>query len=143
MNTLIDIIRNRKAGRVRLSFASYGDEPIRESLSRFGLGRDQADPRLREVQRDEARYILVSLLTRDMAYHGDVMPLNEAESLADHFMSAFPAGRSRFLTNLEEPENLHRPFDVAWTPMTASTFDGGVICLASPIAGCLWVEDED
>lgn len=144
MNPLVDIIRKRKAGRVRLNLSSYDDEPMPEILSRFGLGCDQfPDPRLREVTRAEARQILMSLLAQDMAYHADIMPLSEAESLADHFLSAFSAAHSRFVTNLERPENPHRPFDVASSPMTESTFDGGVVCLAKPIVGCLWIEDED
>jgi hypothetical protein len=144
MSPLLDIIRKRKAGRVRLNLASYRDEPIPEILSRFGLGCDRSpNPILREVSRAEARQILVSLLAQDMAYHADVMPLSEAESLVDHFLSAFPPEHAKFVTNLGRPDNSDRHFDVASSPMTQSTFDGGVICLASPIVGCLWVEDED
>lgn len=112
--------------------------------SRFGLGCGHfPDPLLREVQRPEARSILMSLLMKDMAYHADIMSLSEAESLVDHFLSAFSAVDARFVTNLEKPENTDRPFDLASSPMTQSTFDGGVICIARPIAGCIWIEDED
>lgn len=144
MNPLVDIICKRNAGRVRLMFASYHEEPLPEILRRFGLGDDQLpDPWLREVKCEEARQILVSLLTHDMAYRAEIMTLGEAESLVDHFLNAFPAQDAKFVTNLDKPKDPHRPLDVASSPMTKSTFDSGVVCLSKPVAGCLWVEDED
>jgi hypothetical protein len=144
MNPVADLIASRKAGHVRVSLASYHDEPLSEVPGRFGLGCEQSpDSRLRAVRRSEARSILVSLLRQDMAYRTDIMSLAEAESLVDQFLSMFSADGARFVTNLNRPGNPDRPFDGAWSPMTESTFDGGVVCIAKPVAGCIWVEDED
>jgi hypothetical protein len=144
MNPLVKLVTKRAAGRVRVDLASYHDESLLEVLNRLGLGCEQfPDPQLREVHRSEARSILVSLLRLDMAYHAEIMALNEAESLADDFLGIFSAENARFVTNLGKPDKPDRPFDVASSPMTESTFDAGVVCIARSIVGCIWVEDED
>jgi hypothetical protein len=142
MNALLDLIAKRKAGHVRVSFVSYYDQTALEVWARFGLGCGKCpDPRLRDIERSEARNILISLLRWDMAYHTDLMPEQAAETLADQFLQNFPASDTRFVTNLDRPNDPRGPF--GWSPMTQSTFDAGVVCLAKPVAGCFWVEDED
>ena len=144
MNSFVQLVTKRNVGRVRASFISYWDETLPEVLARFGLGCEEfPDPRLRQVRRAEAHTILVSLLRQDMAYHLEILSQDDAESLADHFLQCFPSDDTRFLTNLEKPEDPGRPFDVGSSPMTGATFDAGIICIAKPLAGCLWVEDED
>jgi hypothetical protein len=143
MSSLFDLVAKRKAGHVRVSFTSYYDQPLLEVLARFGLGCSEFhDPMLREVDRAEARSVLVSLLSRDMAYNATLMTTQEAEILAEQFLQSFSAD-ARFMTNLERPEDTERPFDVGSSPITESTFDAGIICLAKPVAGCVWFEDED
>jgi hypothetical protein len=144
MDASFDLISKRAAGHVRVGFTTYYDQPLPEVLARFGLRNEEfLDPRLREISREEASHILVSLIRLDMAYHAPLMSDGDAETLAQRFLVQFPSDGTRFLTNLGRTENVNRPFDVGTSPMTQSTFDGGVICLAKPVAGCVWFEDED
>jgi hypothetical protein len=144
MDSPFDLISKRDAGHVRVSFTTYYDQPLPELLERFGLGsKEFPNPRLRDISREEASRILMSLLRLDMAYHAQLMSEGDAEVLARRFLEQFPCEGTRFVTNLGKAQNINRPFDVDSSPMTQSTFDGGVICLAKPVAGCVWVEDED
>lgn len=144
MDSPFDLISKRTAGHVRVGFTTYYDQPLPEVLARFGLGNEEfADPHLREISREEASYILMSLMRLDMAYHLPLMSDGDAKALTQRFLGQFPSEGTRFLTNLARAENANRQFDLGSSPMTQSTFDGGVICLAKPVAGCVWFEDED
>lgn len=144
MNPLIQLINRRNAGWVRVSFVSNYHDPLPKVLARLGLQcAEFPDPQLREVPRSEARSILVSLLRQDMAYRAELMPQAEAESFADQFLGNFSSDDARFITNLDQPDNPARPFDGGYSPMTQSTFDGGIIGIENSLVGCFWVEDED
>lgn len=142
MSPLSDIILKRAAGFVRVNLVSHSNEPLTATLRRLGLGIDEtADRSLREIRRSEAKNTLVSVLTTDMAYSTEVMPRNEAAALVDRFLDMFPGEETRFLTNVAQLEDSGH--SSSWSSMTISTFDGGVVCISTSIAGCIWVEDED
>jgi hypothetical protein len=142
MNPLVELIAKRRAGHVRVSFVSYYGEPISELIAKFGLGCDEfPDPQLREVKRSEARRIIALMLGADMAYRVGLMPAEEAEEMAESFLENFPSEHSRFITNIQVLED--DLSNIGSSPMTRSTFDAGVLCVAEPVAGCIWFEDED
>jgi hypothetical protein len=66
------------------------------------------------------------------------MSLEVAERLARRFLDLFPEG-AVFMTN----GTIALPGGGAWSPLTAATFDTGVIAISSARVGLLWVEDED
>lgn len=99
-----------------------------EAARRFGL-RASAEI-YGEIPREEARAVLVAVLTRDMAYDCELMTASAAASLADQFLAQFDAGSARCFTN-------------AGHPATDATFDTGILVLDAGRVGCAWFMDED
>lgn len=104
----------------------------------FGLKRD---PEIyREIDRAEARTILVGLLRRDLAYGVEVMPVEKARALVKRFLAEHATPGCRYFTN----KWLHAPpVGWSWIPATKATFDLGVLVVGESSSACLWVEEED
>lgn len=96
----------------------------------------------REVDRQAAFTIVSSCMHCDLAYRQELLPLDAARDLASRFLSLF-GGEARFFTN-GEPIDVFRPRSSrSWFPITAATFDAGVIAVSPSRVGIFWVEDED
>lgn len=77
------------------------------------------------------------------------MPATLATALIAAFLHDFDDGVANFFTNIDYSGEGRKlgTFDAwagpDWKPVTAATFDAGVIALSNGLAACLWVEDED
>jgi len=95
-----------------------------------------------EVSKVEAQAVLVTALTKDMAYNSPLVPLADATKLAAEFIDAFGKENARYYTNGDYGRPRSTP-GASWIPATEHTFDTGVLIVASKHAGCAWFMDED
>lgn len=94
------------------------------------------------MSRSEAKKGAASILHRDRAYDGEIMPANDASRLARGFLGFFTNGDVKCFTNgrLIKPSS---ESDRGWNAITEATFDCGIIVVADDSIGILWVADED
>lgn len=127
MAVIEDILAARRFGVVHCGVSSLTAPTIEELAREFGL---RSDARCyREIDEASARQSIQRLLHHDLAYSAEVMPERQAEKLTQRFFAQFGA-EAKYFTNNE-------------CPVTAATFDEGVLVLSPHLSGCLWVEDED
>jgi hypothetical protein len=144
MSVESEIIVARKCGIVRCGISSRCAPSVPELAAEFGLAEDPA--MYMEINADSARRLATLILNRDMAYSNEIIPTERAAALADRFLAQFGTDSVHFYTNTtlsgtSEPE---RPWSGAnWNPVTAATFDSGVLVTSPRCCGCFWIEDED
>lgn len=139
-----EIISARDCGVVHCGVSAHPAASLVELAVQFGLAADAAS--YREIDAQSARRLAELLLHYDLAYNAEVMPTARAAELADRFFNQFGANGVRFYSNgtfHEAREGKLTWPGVSWNPVTAATFDTGVLVLTPQSAGCLWVEDED
>lgn len=110
----------------------------------FGLASDPDC--YREIDAATARRLIELVLRQDLAYLTELIPLTRAVDLADRFLAPFGTDGVRFFTNAmfdEKAEPMFTLSSFGWNPVTAATFDTGVLVVGPQRCGCLWVEDED
>ena len=137
------IKKERASGRIICGTVAEADSPTALAAA-FGLS-DKASC-YRDTEPAMARSILTGVLHRDLAYGTRLMSLSRAEELAAAFVKAFDKPKSRFFTNGQFKDDAGVGLVLAgWNPATTSTFDTGILVLASPgsPSACLWVADED
>jgi hypothetical protein len=130
------MIEARRYGEIRMAVASEITGDLSRVLAKFGLLSDAS--MLVEHDRETALGILTELLWKDMAYEGECMPHERAESIAQSFFDQYSEATSRYYSNgnwtLRE----------SWNPLTEATFDAGIIITgADKKYFCIWFEDED
>lgn len=99
----------------------------------------------RELTRAGAAEWLRALLQRDLAYGAEAMAPSTAAGLVEEFLNLFPDAAT-FLTNAELPVEGARGQRLAlgaWEPLTAATYDSGVVAVSGRLVGLVWVQDED
>ncbi len=94
-------------------------------------------PRWREIDREAAESVAVSILHRDLAYGAVVMVKEQAEDFATRMLDSVSPVRACFTNGSWDTAR------DAWLSITDSTFDAGVVCVGADRAVLLWVEDED
>jgi hypothetical protein len=138
-----DLISKRRVGRVLVSVVNTSrKDPLPTVLRRLGI-RHQGGENSTELTADVARELLLTILTKGLAYNDDAMPLAAATELVDTTMSMmFPAG-AKLVTNLAGgiDDLRSRSYSLLW--VTDATFPVGVVAIGGRSAACLWVEDED
>ena len=89
------------------------------------------------IDRKTALRVLQRVLERDLAYDTPLMESARAQLLAESFLSLFSSS-ARYFTNgsLESGGS-------GWDPITAATFDHGVVAHDDRTIGIIWVQDED
>lgn len=98
----------------------------------------------REIDAAEALAVLEAVLHEDMAYGVEIMPRARAREIAQGLLAGYAGSETRYFTNGEYGLLHNNPnAGPGWNPATDSTFDTGVLVLASDKSLCLWVEDED
>ena len=131
------IIAARRYGEIRYSVASEPTGNLSRLLGKFGLTPDES--LLVEHDRDSALQILITLLWKDMAYEGECMPREEAESLARKILIEHESSGCRYFSNGNVAKG------ESWNPLTESTFDAGLV-VTDAVAQChfcIWFQDED
>ncbi len=105
-----------------------------------------------EVNHDTARWIMVRMLSRSLAYRTEIMDEREAKRLTEGFMTACARGtsgqRHRYFTNgkaVDGPAmyDVHLRPMLGCNPATESTFDTGVVMVTRLAIGLAWAEEED
>jgi hypothetical protein len=131
------IIAARRFGEIRYAVASEITGNLSRLLGKFGLTEDES--LLVEHDRDSALQILVTLLWKDMAYQGECMPRQEAESLAHQILAEHESSGCRYFSNGNVVKG------ESWNPLTESTFDAGLLVIntADKHHFCIWFQDED
>jgi hypothetical protein len=97
---------------------------------------------LSEIDDRAAIKIIEAILWKDLAYHAEIMPKEQAGEYARWFIENFSGPESRFFTN-GDWNDYHQTVSNSWYAFTDATFDAGVIVVSPQYAICLWVEDED
>jgi hypothetical protein len=131
------IISTRRFGEIRYAVASESTGDLSRLLAKFGLTPDAS--LLVEHDRDSALEILITLLWKDMAYEGECMPRQQAESLAQEILSDYERPGCRYFSN----GNIAK--GESWSPLTESTFDAGLVVTdeQTHMHFCIWFQDED
>ena len=140
-----EIIAARDCGAVRCGLSSQRSPAVSELAREFGLREERSC--YKEIDQEAARHLIRLVLQRDMAYDAEVMPEATAIELADRFLAQFGPGTQYFSNGTWHLPSVVRPDGVihgaSWDPVTAATFDTGVLAIGPQCSGCLWVEDED
>jgi hypothetical protein len=146
MTVAEEIIAARVYGVARCGLSKQPTRPTVPELAReFGLS-DEASS-YKEIDVAAARLLIRSVLHQDMAYKAEVMPESLAAHLADRFLAQFGPGARYFSNGSWHLPPIVRADGIvcgpSWDPVTAATFDTGVLAIGDERAGCLWIEDED
>jgi hypothetical protein len=115
---------------------------VEAAAAQFGLF---SSPRIYvEISEQEAVSVLCAVIGKDMAYQSELMPPQEANTLAKEFVHQFAGDRAKFYTNGEygKPRQ-SQTVGPSWMPATEATFDTGVLVVAPERIGCAWFMDED
>jgi hypothetical protein len=131
-----EIIRRRTCGHVRCGTSGEAAS-VTDVARAFGLSTDPSC--YHEIGESTARAIAVHVLNRDLAYHTEVMPTDDAIELVSLFFELCCGPSGRFFSN----GDFSQKAAASWMPATEATFDTGVLIVGSARSGCLWVEDED
>jgi len=140
MDVFEAIRKARTAGKLFCG-TTTGAKSVTALATAFGLKGDAS--LYHQVDAEMARSILVGVLHRDLAYGNRLMSLARAEELAGQVMDLFKAPGVRFLTNGQFKHAAAGLVLSHWDPATESTFDTGVLMLATGDSGCVWVAEED
>ena len=134
------ILQNRDCGELRISFSTNWEYPLSQILSGFGLFPEPGN--LKEVSTKEAKEIVETLLWKDLAYSGEIMPLEAAREYTEYLITDVVPQGSQYYTNALW-QKYHGASSFDFTPFTKSTFDGGIIAVSKKMSFLFWVEDED
>ena len=105
-----------------------------------------------EVYEETARWVIVRMLSRGLAYRTEIMDEAQARRLTEGFITACARGtsgqRHRYFTNgkaVDGPAmyDVHLRPMLGFNPATGSTVDTGVVMLTRQAIGLVWAEDED
>jgi hypothetical protein len=134
----------RNCGTVHCGLSSCPTPSVPELAAEFGLADNPAF--YKEIDAEAARRLAAAVINQDMAYNAEILPAARAAELAERFLAQFGTEGVRFYTNGTFHENpgpkLGSP-SASWDPVTAATFDTGILAIGRQCSGCLWVEDED
>ena len=126
--------------------AAQDSGPVHPVLDDFvrGFGFNGLGEHWAEISPSDATAVARHVLRKDLAYGAPLMPEEEATALAQGFVGLFD-GTVRCFTNGNSvlPAADPRSVPHSDSPISAATFDTGVVCLAASRTGILWVEDED
>ncbi len=145
-----EILKTRNCGLIHCEFIERDkDDDIRSSLIKFSENQgfkivEFDGGRLEKINIELAQKILTYILHYDLAYHSEIMPIENASLLARRFLKLFSPD-IKFFSNSPGTEEVKNEIVsmTGWLPITQATFDTGVIAVDGNHIGCLWVEDED
>lgn len=145
-NTLVaEVRRRRDRGRVHIArLPATGPVSVRTAADDAArcLGLNALGTEWLEIDADSATRVATRILATDLAYDTEVIPLADAERMAQAITAQAGAGAS-FLTNARWSFEQGDVKLSSWNPITNGTFDAGVVCVGATAVVMLWVEDED
>lgn len=121
-----------------------------EKLSVPEISAEEFMKSLIEINNSQlASSILTNLLHKDLAYDTEILSLEQANLLANAFISTF-SNQARYFSNSTWNENEYNKANRdlkcglrSWTPFTEATFDSGIIICDNDRVGIAWFADED
>lgn len=130
--------------------AGPAESRIAELLGELGYSQTGSD--LFPIEPDAALCVVTGILHRDLAYNSPMMEEPRAAELASSFLRSL--GPGRWFTNGDfplvhgrgSPKPAGSPTAWAggsWNPLSAATFDTGVLFAGADAVAIAWVEDED
>ena len=134
----------RACGVVHCGMSAHPSPTLAELANEFRLAPVVTS--YKEIDASAALRLAALILCQDTAYNAEIMPATRAAELASRFLAQFGTDGVRFFTNgtfHEAREQKLTWSGASWDPVTAATFDTGVLVLGPRCSGCLWVEDED
>lgn len=149
MTLIAEVLRRRTAGRTTCATMAINESGSATSIADAvvqthgfrGLGTGWL-----AISATDAHAIATSLLHRDLAHRSEIMPLDVASELATQFFDLAPEPHSYFTNGDWEiaPDADRTPATlIGWDPISASSFDAGIVCVGDGVAAVLWVEDDD
>jgi hypothetical protein len=149
MGVIEEILRLREAGHTTCAIADVrGAETGPSAVDRIvqAHGFRAIATEWHEVSAAEAQAIVTTLLHRDLAYGGEIMPLAIASDLATQFVDLAPEPQS-FFTNgdwsMTDDATTGPATMGAFDPISDATLDSGVVCLGDGRAALFWVQDDE
>jgi hypothetical protein len=117
---------------------------VREPWWRFTGEAFNPEGELDEIDEGWAIELLTWLIGNTMAYDVELIPVTQAAQFAARFVALLPSER-RWFTNGDRaaPGDFWYPRPSPWNPLTAHTFDTGVVAAAEERAWIAWFTDED
>ncbi len=138
MDVVAEIRIARRFGVTHCGVSARPSPALAELAAEFGLASDPGS--YSEIDAAAARRLAELVLSEDLAYNAAIRPADRAADLAGRFLAQFGTEGVRYYTN----GTFHESHGGAgWEPVTAATFDTGVLVIGPRGSGCLWVEDED
>ena len=135
-----EILRARGTGRVVCGELSESSFSVSRLAGRFDLDSDPANYRACSTR--EALFIAVRVISHHLVDDGPLVPLDRSESLAADFLSRFPPLGTSFFTNGEFSFIGSCSYLKKWRQVTPERSSSGLLVLADPLAGVLWVADK-
>lgn len=132
------ISKRRRVGKSICGAKLADVQTVGEAASIFGLNAQ--DETYDEIGEERALAVLKTVLHKDLAYNGELMPEQEAMQFAREFIKQFDDSPMRLFTNGDFDID---PTRASWSAATDATFDTGVLVLTPHAVGCLWFMDED
>ncbi|MBP1933011.1 hypothetical protein [Ammoniphilus resinae] len=141
------LVSNRDSGDVTCRMKDINQvgrvvEVKEQFLQEVGLNSDRIKGRWKEVDRKTAGRILEYILSVDMAYDIKLKSKPLADQLGRYFLNQFHFD-AKYYTNGDFEEKTGFLRIRGWIPVTASTFDTGVVVMDEDRIGILWTEDDD
>ena len=133
---LLKLLRDRSAGRVRITLAKNYNDDLESVMASIGLPRRSSD--LRKISRQEAINTLAMILWRDLAYGTQLIKQEEAHQRALEFVGEYASTGVEFYNNVQLSDNTS-----SWSPLSESTFDRCLLVVNQDSAVCVLAEDED
>jgi hypothetical protein len=146
IGNLNKLLSKRNSGSTNCSFKSMNNSvnEINKELflDELGFKSDEIKNEWEKVDETTAKKILEYILSYDMAYDAELGTKAKASLICSYFLNEFQSD-AIFFTNGYFDEDAGFFKLSAWTPLTDSTFDTGILAIDKNKIGILWAEDND
>jgi hypothetical protein len=139
---LLKLLKDRNAGRVKITFAKNYNYDLERVMARVGLPKGPSE--LRKVSNEEAIDTMTAILWRDMAYRVELIDKEQAYQRALMFVGEYALADAEFYNNLFWFTDYALPgrFD-SFSAVSDSTFTMCLLIVNPDSAVCVLAEDEN
>lgn len=134
----LDLLRKRPGMRIHVQRTRQAK--LQDVIGMFGLTGKADD--LLVLTPEQAVHALIPLLHKDMAYSSELMPENEAATLAHELIRHFADADALIYTSGEWRDEEGGEL-IYCSPFTGATFDAGFLVRNKVETIAIWFEDED
>lgn len=133
---LLGLLRDRAAGDVKITFVKNYNHDLKTAIAKVGLPAEPCN--LRKISRREAADTIAEALSRDLAYHHELIDKEQARQAALSFIDEYALAHAEFYNNRQLSSD-----PSAWFPVSQSTFDLCLLIINADSAICFVAEDKD